>query len=720
MKFNLTNVPPLRPFCCAPFGRRHLFCIMEHFYTSLALVSSGVSLAMGSVYLYLGTLEKSATYRIFGVMGLALTTFYLLPPVGFILYDNPPYEADMIFKRIFIYSYYALTPWFILHYSGYAKRWLVWLLTINIVLSYFIMCFTPDSPEKPFWSKYALINFTGILVLGLVAGRHLMKNGNRRAAISLNIVMYAYAVLVVLTVINQLTEGALASFFNFELFFPIHFHSLLFFLVMGQHLVLDFFEKSKLETNLNQVENKLKSFVNHAPFIIMETDHKGSILSINEYGANLLGHGSASEIIDANWFDRFVQVVDRPAMQRLHHELVTGTADKTESIKTTVKKRTGELLTISWSTFRLTGGDGTSERVMGVGKDVTDEENAGRLVEQLKGELAKEQLPGLESHPPRSSEIVGTSKALCYALQKATQVAVTNAPVLLEGETGVGKELFANLIHEKSSRSKKPFIKVNCGALPKELIEDELFGHEKGAFTSAIQIRKGRFELADGGTLFLDEIGELPLDMQPKLLRVLQTGEFERLGGQKTIKVNVRLLAATNRTLSQEVQNGQFRNDLYYRLSVFPITIPSLRQRKEDLPALIQHFIAMHSTAYGKSFQQVPIAAMRRLLDYDWPGNIREMKNVIERSVILSEGSIIRFDWWDGKTVMEKDTAADNTLQNIERNHILSVMEKCNWKINGENGAAEILNMNPNTLRSRMKRLGISRPLLEGRQPQSE
>lgn len=695
---------------------------MEQFYTSLALVSSGVSLAMGSVYLYLGMLQKSTTYRIFGVMGLALFIFYLLPPVGFILYDNPPYGADMIFKRVFIYSYYALTPWFILHYSGCAKKWPVWLLTGNIVLSYFIMCFTQASAEKPFWSKYALINFTGILVFGLIAARHLLKNGNRRGAISLNIVMYAYAVLVALTIINQLTQGALANFFNFELFFPIHFHSLLFFLVMGQHLVLDFFEKSKLELHLHEAQNKLRSFVNNAPFIIMETDGKGNIKSINDYGAVLLGHRAASDIVDSNWFDRFVQQGDRSSMQQLHEALMTGTADQTTSIKTTVKTRHGDLLSINWSTFRVTDSDGRGTHIMGVGKDVTDEENAGKLVEQLKSELAKEQLSGTDSHLPQTGEIIGASKALCYALQKAGQVAVTNAPVLLEGETGVGKELFANFIHEKSSRSKKPFIKVNCGALPKELIEDELFGHEKGAFTSAIQVRKGRFELADGGTLFLDEIGELPLDMQPKLLRVLQSGEFERLGGQKTIKVNVRLLAATNRTLSNEVQNGQFRTDLYYRLSVFPITIPSLRQRKEDLPALIQHFIAMHSTTYGKSFHQVPIAAMRRLLDYDWPGNIREMKNVIERSVILSEGPIIRFDWWDGKTAFDGDAAkaADNTLEHIERRHILSVMEKCNWKINGESGAAQILNMNPNTLRSKMKRLGINRPLAEGRQAESE
>ncbi|MGC3944316.1 MAG: sigma 54-interacting transcriptional regulator [Chryseolinea sp.] len=687
---------------------------MEEFYRSFGLVSCGVSLAMGSVYLYLGSLRKSMTYLLFGVMGFSLFIFFLLPPVGFILDDTPPYTGALIFKRIFIFSYYAVTPWFIIHYTGYPKKWPAYALTSLVIICFVIMAFTPAGPDKPFWAKLAVVNFTGILVLGLVGARHLQVRNQHTSARSLYIVMALYAVLVGLTAVNQFTAGALARFFNFELFFPIHFHSLFFILIMGQHLVLDLFEKFKLEEQLHHAENKLKSFVNNAPFIVMETNEAGFILSINTYGAALLGYPNPGELINANWFEKFVQKDNRIAMEQLHHTLMTGEAEQTASIKTIVKTRSGELLTVSWATFILADESGGT-RMMGVGQNVTDEEKASKLLVQLKNELAKEKLPDLSAISHNTHEIIGSSKALTYALQKAGQVADTHAPVLLEGETGVGKELFANFIHEKSSRSKRPFIKVNCGALPKELVEDELFGHEKGAFTSAIQVRKGRFELADGGTLFLDEIGELPLDMQPKLLRVLQSGEFERIGGQKTIKVNVRILAATNRTLANEVQSGQFRSDLYYRLSVFPITIPSLQQRKEDLPLLIQHFIALNSKAYNKTFQQIPQGALRRLLDYNWPGNIRELKNVIERSVILSEGAVLRLDWWDSEAENNEGTrTADNSLERIERDHILAVMEKCNWKINGENGAAEVLNMNPNTLRSKMKRLGISRPMMEG------
>jgi transcriptional regulator with GAF, ATPase, and Fis domain len=300
---------------------------------------------------------------------------------------------------------------------------------------------------------------------------------------------------------------------------------------------------------------------------------------------------------------------------------------------------------------------------------------------------------------------------LRYAIQKVGQVATTNAPVLLEGETGVGKEVLADLIQKSSLRNNMPFIKVNCGALPNELIEDELFGHEKGAFTSAIQSRKGRFELADGGTIFLDEIGELPLAMQPKLLRVLQNGEFERVGGQKTIKVDVRVIAATNRELVNEVKQGRFRDDLFYRLNVFPITVPPLRKRTEDLPALINHFIAGKAKEYNKNLQQISKADLQRLIEYSWPGNVRELKNIIERSVITSEGTILKLDWFFN-TQSEKIQGTE-TLEQIERDHILKIMNECHWRINGEQGAAEKLDMHPNTLRSKMKKLGLSRPIKE-------
>jgi transcriptional regulator with GAF, ATPase, and Fis domain len=270
--------------------------------------------------------------------------------------------------------------------------------------------------------------------------------------------------------------------------------------------------------------------------------------------------------------------------------------------------------------------------------------------------------------------------------------------------------MVADLIHRMSLRKDMPFIKVNCGALPKELIEDEFFGHEKGAFTSAVQARKGRFELADGGTIFLDEIGELPIELQPKLLRVLQAGEFERVGGQKTIRVNVRIIAATNRDLQSEVSKGKFRSDLFYRLDVFPITIPSLRQRKEDIPVLIRSFVADCSQKYGKTLDHISKADMQRLIDYPWPGNIRELKNVIERAAITSNGSTLKLDWFLHDKPTDTLSLSPVSLEQIEKEHILKIMEESGWRINGDHGAAERLGMHPNTLRSRMKKLGILRP----------
>ncbi len=340
----------------------------------------------------------------------------------------------------------------------------------------------------------------------------------------------------------------------------------------------------------------------------------------------------------------------------------------------------------------------------------------------MKAALEKENLI-LKGKPLEgivNGEIVGKGQPILYAVEKARQVAGSAAIVLLEGETGVGKELFANLIHSLSLRSNMPLIKVNCGALPAELIEDELFGHEKGAFTGAVQPRKGRFELADHGTIFLDEIGELPLALQPKLLRVLQNGEFERIGGQQTIKVDVRIISATNKDLEKETNNGRFREDLYYRLNVFPITIPPLRNRKEDILLLVTYFLEREAKKHGKIIRNISKADLNRLCAYSWPGNIRELKNVIERAVISATTTTLKLDWWDQHAITDNrqnPVQSGLSLEKMEREHILRILNECNWKINGNNGAAEKLSMHPNTLRSRMKKLNLTRSANSGNFP---
>ncbi len=372
--------------------------------------------------------------------------------------------------------------------------------------------------------------------------------------------------------------------------------------------------------------------------------------------------------------------------------------------------------------------DGSYTRTMFI--DVTDrvlmerekarlEAQTTYLIEELK-----------ETH--NFEEIVGPSASLSGVLEKVRLVAETDSSVLILGETGTGKELISRAVHSNSARKERPLIKVNCAALPAGLIESELFGHEKGAFTGATEKRIGRFELANGGTIFLDEIGEVPPELQVKLLRVLQEHEFERIGGSQTIKVDVRVIAATNRDLAREVAEGNFRQDLYYRLNVFPLRIPPLRERPEDIGLLVHYFVRRYATKIGRKITRVPKETMERLAAYPWPGNVRELENVVERAVILSPGPDLvigpeilaptpavdaRTPSQRGKaegharaaTSDTRDSGGPQSLQELERRHIVTVLKQTRWRIDGPSGAAQALNLNPSTLRSRMKKLGIRR-----------
>jgi formate hydrogenlyase transcriptional activator len=308
-------------------------------------------------------------------------------------------------------------------------------------------------------------------------------------------------------------------------------------------------------------------------------------------------------------------------------------------------------------------------------------------------------------------EMVGQSDALKYVQYKISQVALTDSTVLITGETGTGKELVARAIHGASLRKERKLIKVNCAALPASLIESELFGYEKGAFTGASARKLGRFELANGGTIFLDEIGDLPLESQVKLLRAIQEGEIERLGGTRTITIDVRIIAATNRNLKHEIEKGSFREDLWYRLNVFPITVPPLRQRKEDIPLLTDYLASKSARKFGKKIDSVSAGAMRTLQEHSWPGNIRELENVIERAVIHCQGSVLhlteRFE-----TPPETGASASKSLEEIERDYIIRILESTGGRIEGRNGAAKILGLNPSTLRTRIIKLGIQKQTL--------
>ncbi len=333
-------------------------------------------------------------------------------------------------------------------------------------------------------------------------------------------------------------------------------------------------------------------------------------------------------------------------------------------------------------------------------------EEISRLNQRLKAENEYLREEILVEHG--WEDIVGSSKALRRVLAKIESVAPTDSTVLIVGETGTGKELVARAIHERSPRRARALVRVNCAALPAGLVESELFGHEKGAFTGASLPRQGRFEIADGGTILLDEVGELPLETQPKLLRVLQEGEFERLGSTRTRKVDVRVIAATNRDLQAEVAAGRFRADLYYRLNVFPVVMPPLRERSEDIPQLVWHCIGNRLAKLRRRIDVIPEATMRALQAYHWPGNIRELENVIERAMILSSGRTLIVDESVGVTLpppAAAPTGAD--LDSVQRQHIESILAECQWRIEGAGNAADRLGLNPSTLRFRMKKLGI-------------
>ena len=316
---------------------------------------------------------------------------------------------------------------------------------------------------------------------------------------------------------------------------------------------------------------------------------------------------------------------------------------------------------------------------------------------------------GQDASPRRFEQIIGNSPALESVLEQVGRVAPTGSTVLVQGETGTGKELIARAIHNLSSRCGRPFIKLNCAAIPFDLLESELFGHEKGAFTGAIAQKIGRFELADKGTLFLDEVGDIPLLLQPKLLRVLQEQEFERLGSGRTHHVDVRLVAATHRNLVEMVKRNEFRSDLYYRLNVFPVPLPPLRERREDIPALVEHFVEIYARRMGKQIDRISPETMSELTSYPWPGNIRELQNFIERSVILTSGNVLESPLASLRSATEVESLGPITMEDAERDHIRKTLEQTRWVVSGPNGAAARLGIKRSTLYFRMQKLGISR-----------
>ncbi|MCX8210177.1 MAG: sigma 54-interacting transcriptional regulator [Lewinella sp.] len=493
--------------------------------------------------------------------------------------------------------------------------------------------------------------------------------------------------------------------------------------------------ESPAHFSLQNVEEELQQLQRHYGLILQSAAE--GIYGLSSQGHTTFVNRAAADMI--GW--ELEDLIAKPQHDILHHTRPDGTHYPAHECPIYAAFKDGEVHTVDHEVFWRKDGSsfpveytstpikGENDELLGavvVFRDITrrkenerklEESNAELLhalteVEKLKAQLEAENKYLRQELKLTHSfeEIISRSKELKKVLAQIEQVAATDATTLVLGESGTGKELIVRAIHNLSSRKDRPLVKVNCAALPANLIESELFGHEKGAFTGALNKRIGRFELADGGTIFLDEIGELPIELQSKLLRVLQEGEFDRLGSSTTNSVDVRVIAATNRDLPAEIGKGNFREDLYYRLNVFPIYVPPLRERREDIPLLVTHFVKKFEKKFGKEISTITKKVMDDLEQYHWTGNVRELENVIERAVIISQGPKLDL----GDSLRPLPSAAKKqglvSLAENERTHILKALAFTNWKVSGKQGAASLLDINRTTLEARMKKLDIQRP----------
>lgn len=460
--------------------------------------------------------------------------------------------------------------------------------------------------------------------------------------------------------------------------------------------------------SLQQAEQKYRGIFDNAVVGIFQSTLDGRFISANLALAQILGYDAPDDLmgsIDDIRQQLYVNPKQRDTfIKRIEQE------KQIVAFEAQYRRKDQRIIWGALNARLVQDEQGDIHHYEGFLQDITDRKQAEAEIQRLKEQLQAENIYLREeiklSH--NFDEIIGQSEQLKQLLGKVEQVAPTDTTVLLTGETGTGKELIARALHYTSPRKDAPLVKVNCAALPAHLIESELFGHEKGAFTGATAKQIGRFELAQGGTIFLDEIGELPLELQPKLLRVIQEGEFQRVGSSKTLKTNVRVIAATNRNLKEDVRAGRFRQDLFYRLSVYPLAVPPLRERTDDIPLLVQAFVQKFSKRLGRQIETIPQRTMRALQQYSWPGNVRELENIIERAVIITPDATLRVEL-PQEQIFPAET--DKTLEEIEREYILQVLHAKNWRISGPKGAAIVLGLNEATLRSRMQKLNIRKYL---------
>jgi PAS domain S-box-containing protein len=628
--------------------------------------------------------------------------------------------------------FWLAAVWFIAFFTGIRNRWLPWLLTAlfafgglfvhwlspgGILLSEITQTRSttlpwgeeirlPVGPASP-WRVVTDLAMAGFFILGFLGCRELFRRGAKAKAGML-------CASLILLLIGAF-QSSLVDLGILKVPYLFTYGYIGVVLIMSIELIREVFRAGELAHEVSNQEERWRSMCEKVSLVIVGLDPQGRVNYVNPYFEELTGF-SREGVRGNQWIQEHV-----PKSSRDQISLLFSSEPVPDHHTCPILTNEGEERIIEWSNVALSDGDGHPTGILSIGADVTAKIESDRLrqktieeLESLKDALKEENISLIEevSSAGGFSEIIGESPVLKYVLHRIEEVAPTEATVLLEGETGVGKELVARAIHDRSTRKGRPMLKVDCASLPPGTLESELFGHEKGAYTGADRSRKGRFELANGGTVFLDEVGELPLEVQPKLLRVLQDGEFERMGSERTTRVDVRVIAATNRDLKKEVVEGRFRGDLFFRLNVFPISVPPLRSRKEDIPLLMAAFTEELARKHGKQIETVPRAVIEKLQDYEWPGNVRELQNILERAVITASGGSLRVpgELFGPRPETEVESSVGTTLREVERRHILDTLNSCSWKISGEKGAAELLGINPSTLRSRMQKLGIKKP----------
>ena len=716
---------------------------MNLYATGLIVVAAACALA-GLQHLLIALRVGQGRVRLlFAFAALAVAVDSLVQRRLYASATPDEFEAFLGWTALSICASVAFIAWFIAARTGAVRRWLLIVETVLLAAtaaldfvvpgagSHFLHVEAVRDVVLPWGEEVSMAVGTppvlrlvgdaanlGFLVLLLDTTLRLVRRKQRREVWLIGGSLLAYALSVLVVIPMDLGLLALPSVHPFAF--------LLIVAAMSWDLSDSVAREARLSREVKANERRWQQLLDNVQLLVVGIDCEGRITSMNPYAEQVSGY-SVDEISGRHHLD-FAAEEERDQVRNSVDRGLRGEPE--QGNERLLRTREGEQRIVQWRGVVLRRADGEVDGLLYVGADVTEhrvsEKELRRTAAELERTIAELErfrerleeenllLRSVASQEREHGDIVGSSDTMKYVLDKVRHVAPTGATVLVIGETGVGKELVAREVHRESRRAVGPFVAVNCAALPPGLIESELFGHERGAFTGAERLRRGRFELASGGTLFLDEVGDLPLEVQPKLLRVLEEGRIQRVGGDRTVEIDVRLIAATNRDLRQDVDAGRFREDLFYRLEVYPITIPPLRERMVDLPELVGHFARLVAVREGVRVDEIPPEVLRHLARHSWPGNVRELRNVVERAVLRCTDGVLRL----AEPVVARASGGTEgtvgssgrrpTLDDLQRSYILEVVLDCNGRVAGPGGAAEILDLHPNTLRSRMQKLGIT------------